>query len=125
MARWDTNAIILHGWICNKRSSTTTGASSERPGWEIALALIYKPLHQGLLQFSSARSLERLMISSHCCPVGLHGYDLGRSHSSLAVFSINGRGACQLYGEIWSLKTSCWILGQGDMKLALQHGEVE
>lgn len=65
------------------------------------------------------------MISSHCCPVGLHGYDLGRSHSSLAVFSINGREDCQLYGEIYTLKTCCWILGQGDKKLPLQHGEVE
>lgn len=81
------------------------------------------------LQTTSSGAAPVLVCSkprtNHCCPVGLHGYDLGRSHSSLAVFSINGREDCQLYGEIWSLQTCCWILGQGDMKLPLQHGEVE
>lgn len=81
------------------------------------------------LQTTSSGAAPVLVCSkprtNHCCPVGLHGYDLGRSHSSLAVFSINGREDCQLYGEIWSLQTCCWILSQGDMKLPLQHGEVE
>lgn len=81
------------------------------------------------LQTTSSGAAPVLVCSkprtNHCCPVGLHGYDLGRSHSSLAVFSINGREDCQLYGEIYTLKTCCWILGQGDMKLPLQHGEVE